>query len=136
MIDIILKVVFPVKFLFLNRNKTDSIYTTKSEDKNSIPWDELTKKGKETKETKESQDVQNIIAKQREHIKEEYIKLEEQKNMHNFSSTMGRFRFTANNEIEKSPQTKVPSSPSNFKTKIKGDYNDFLESYNKFSNKK
>ena len=50
MIDIILKVVFPVKFLFLNRNKTDSIYTTKSEDKNSIPWDELTKKGKETKE--------------------------------------------------------------------------------------
>ena len=98
-----------------------------------IPWDELTKKDRDNKE---SQDVKNLIEKQREHLREEYVKLEEQKtNMYNISSPAGRFGYNSSNFYEGDKNLRVMSSPLNFKTKIKGD-TDFSENYSKFANKK
>ena len=98
-----------------------------------IPWDELTKKDRDTKE---SQEVKSLIEKQREHLREEYIKLEEQKNNMYVASPAGKlYVHTPSNFYENDKNLRGVSSPLNFKAKMKPD-TEFSDNYSKFSNKK
>lgn len=80
--------------------------------------------------------MKSLIEKQREHLREEYMKLEEQKNNMYVTSPAGKlYVHTPSNFYESDKNLRGVSSPLNFKTKIKAD-TEFSDNYSKFSNKK
>ena len=80
--------------------------------------------------------MKNLIEKQREHLREEYIKLEEQKNNMYVTSPAGKlYVHTLSNFYESDKNLRGVASPLNFKTKMKAD-TEFSENYSKFLNKK
>lgn len=80
--------------------------------------------------------MKTLIEKQREHLRDEYIKLEEQKNNMYITSPPGKlYVHTPSNFYESDKNLRGVYSPLNFKTKMKAD-TEFSENYNKFSTKK